>query len=144
MVPDWAPALTYVADARTRAQFPVYYAGHRLAKGSYASDGPRTYAIRDRGGSLHRAYRIVVDAGDLGQYYGIQGTSWTAPPLLDSPSETRRIGGRRYDLFFDGDRLRLIAFRTKRAVYWVSNTLSQTLTNRQMLDLAGSLRRARG
>ena len=30
-------------------------------------------------------------------------------------------------------RLRLVAWRTPRGVYWVSNTLSQTLTNRQML-----------
>jgi hypothetical protein len=51
------------------------------------------------------------------------------------------MNGRTYELFFDGDRLRLVAWRTPRAVYWVSNTLLQTLTNRQMLGIALSLRR---
>ena len=32
--------------------------------------------------------------------------------------------GRKYELFYDGDRLRLIAWRTPRGAYWVSNTLS--------------------
>jgi hypothetical protein len=49
--------------------------------------------------------------------------------------------GRKYDMYYDGTRLRLIAWRTKRAVYWVSNTLSRTLTNQQMRDIAKSLTR---
>ena len=52
-----------------------------------------------------------------------------------------RIDGRSFQLFFDGDRLRLVAWRTPKAVYWVSNTLLQTLTNAQMLAIAGSLTR---
>ena len=36
-----------------------------------------------------------------------------------------RIRGRKYKLFFDGNRLRLVAWRTPRAVYWVSNSLSR-------------------
>jgi LCP family protein required for cell wall assembly len=144
MAPDWGPALINVASVRRRAGFPVYYAGHRLAKGEYASDPPRVYDLYDRGHHRYRAYRIVVDTNDLGQYYGIQGTSWTNPPILEKPSETRTVDGRKLDLFYDGSRLRLVALRTKAAVYWVSNTLSQTLTNRQMFDIALSLRRVSG
>ena len=65
-----------------------------------------------------------------------------APPILDDPSERRRMGGRTYELFYDGHRLRIVAWRTPRAVYWVSNTLMRTLTNRQMLAIARSLKRA--
>ena len=36
--------------------------------------------------------------------------------------------GRTYELFEDGNRLALVAWRTERAVYWVSNTLSRSLT----------------
>lgn len=144
MAPDWKAALLNVASARRRAGFPVYYAGHRLASGSYVKDQPRVYDIYDRAHRRHRAYRIVVDTNELGQYYGVQGTNWKTPPILAKPSETRTVDGRKLELFFDGSRLRLVALRTKRAVYWVSNTLSQTLTNRQMLDLAESLRRASG
>ena len=48
--------------------------------------------------------------------------------------------GRTYQRYFDGRRIRLIAWSTQQAVYWVSNTLSQRLTNRQMMDIARSLR----
>ena len=78
----------------------------------------------------------------IGQYYGIEGTTWTSPPILDDPSERRRIGGRTYELFYDGGRLRLVAWRTPKAVYWISNTLMRTLTNTQMLALAASAARA--
>jgi hypothetical protein len=130
-----------VADASTRTGFPVYYPTVRLAKGGFTKDPPRVYDVYDKSKKRYRAYRLVMSAGDIGQYYGIQGMSWTAPPILDNPSETRSYNGRKYDLFYDGSRLRIVAYRTKRGVYWVSNTLSQKLTNRQMLDIARSLAR---
>ena len=73
-----------------------------------------------------RAYRLVVSKGVVGEYYGIQGTTWREPPILDDPSETRKVNGRKLELHYDGKRLRLVAWRTKRAVYWVSNTLTQS------------------
>ena len=76
----------------------------------------------------------------MGEYYGIQGTSWQYPPILANPSETRRMRQRaRYHLFYDGDRLRLVALRTPRGVYWVSNSLLLSVSNRQMLAIARSL-----
>jgi LCP family protein required for cell wall assembly len=131
----------YVADAATRTAFPLYYARARLALGSFASDPPRVYDVYDRAHHRYRAYRVVMSTGEVGQYYGIQGMSWTAPPILDSPTVTRTINGRKFDLFYDGSHLRLVAYRRPNAVYWVSNTLSETLTNRQMLGIAASLHR---
>jgi LCP family protein required for cell wall assembly len=145
ILPDGRAARAYVRDLSRHVHFPLLYAAHRLSAGSYATSAPaRHYTIRDRTGHRFRAYRIVIEAPGLGQYYGVQGTTWTSPPILDHPSESRTIGGRRFDLFFDGHRLRLVAYRTRRAVYWVSNTLLESLTNRQMLDIAGSLTRAGG
>jgi hypothetical protein len=92
----------------------------------------------------HRAYRIVVSAGLDGQYYGVQGTTWKSPPILDDPSDKMRMRKRDYQLFYDGNRLRLVAWRTPRAVYWVSNSLSETLNNKQMLAIARSLSRIGG
>jgi LCP family protein required for cell wall assembly len=125
----------------THLRFPVYYPKLLAARGNYRVPDRRAYDIYDRGGHRYRAYRIVAFAGDIGQYYGVQGTTWSSPPILDNPSETRKINGRKFELFFDGSRLRLVAYRTKRAVYWVSNTLLETLTNQQMLALASSLTR---
>ena len=79
----------------------------------------------------------------LGQYYGVQGMNWKGPPILDDPSESIRMGGRKFDLFYDGSKLRLVAWRNGSNVYWVSNTLSSALGNRQMLALARSVGRIR-
>src|SRR5690349_14493861 len=130
------------AEMSTHAGFPVYVPDARLSRGSYVSDGsPRAYDLYDSKHVRHRAYRIVVNAGYDGQYYGIQGTDWKSPPILDDPSDKMRMRKRDYQLFYDGNRLRLVAWRTPRAVYWVSNTLSETLNNKQMLAIARSLSR---
>jgi len=129
--------------AARRSKLPLLYPTHRLEKGSYATDPPRVYRIDDRNHHSYNAYRIVVDANMIGQYYGVQGMGWRTPPILSGPSQTRVIGGRRFSLYYDGTKLRIVALRTAHGVYWVSNTLSELLTNRQMLDIAASLRRAR-
>jgi LCP family protein required for cell wall assembly len=129
------------ANIATEVGFPVYYPKLMPARGNYRTPDNRAYNIYDRGHHKYRAYRIVGFAGDIGQYYGVEGTTWSSPPLLDNPSETRMLNGRKFELFFDGGRLRLVAYRSKKAVYWVSNTLLQTLTNQQMLALAQSLTR---
>jgi polyisoprenyl-teichoic acid--peptidoglycan teichoic acid transferase len=131
----------FVAAASTHLPFPMYYTRARLSRGRYLYGRPRVYDIFDRALRRYRAYRIVVATGRQGQFYGIQGTNWKSPPILDNPSSTTRMRGRTYELFYDGNRLALVAWRTPRAVYWVSNTLSRTLTNPQMLAIARSLSR---
>ncbi len=124
-----------------KVPFPVYYPRYAALGSTYRQDQSRAYDIYDREHNKYRAYRTVVSAPGVGQYYGIQGTNWRDPPLLDAPSEKRSYDGRKYDLFFDGTHLRIVSWRTPRAVYWVSNTLMLSLTNKQMLGIARSLRR---
>jgi polyisoprenyl-teichoic acid--peptidoglycan teichoic acid transferase len=141
LVNDRTKAEDDVAQASAHLPFPVYFTKARLNTGSYVGQGPRVYDIYDRGHHRHRAYRIVVATRLAGQYYGIQGMNWKAPPILDDPSQNLRMARRTYQLFYDGSRLRLVAWRTPRGVYWVSNTLSETLSNKQMLGIARSLTR---
>ncbi len=117
----------------------VYYPKTRLSRGGYVRDSPRAYAIEHNGGGSHRAYRIVLSQGDSGQYYGVQGTTWRSPPILKGASTKRRMRGRTYRVYRDGSHIRLVAWRTGQAVYWVSNTLSARLSNAQMLAVARSL-----
>jgi LCP family protein required for cell wall assembly len=124
-----------------RAHFPFYFPTLRTNNSHYAGTEPRIYRLRDERGKLHRAYRLVVSKGVVGEYYGIQGTTWRAPPILDDPSEVRKVNGRKLELHYDGRRLRVVAWRRRRAVYWVSNTLTQSVSTRQMIAIAASLRR---
>jgi LCP family protein required for cell wall assembly len=132
----------HVLDITTKlSNLPVYYPEARLARGGYVKDSPRSYDIYDRNKNKYRAYRIVLSEGENGQYYGVQGMTWKAPPILDNPTDEVRMRKRTFQRYFDGHRIRLIAWKTDRAVYWVSNTLSKSLTNAQMMDIARSLRR---
>ena len=124
-----------------KLDFPFYFPRLRVAGSSYVGDAPRSYTIRDETGSKHRAYRMVLSTGRLGEYYGVQGMSWRDPPIFDSPDRIRTIAGRRLQLYYDGRRLRMVAWKTSKGVYWISNTLSQAIGSSQMIGIASSLQR---
>jgi LCP family protein required for cell wall assembly len=127
------------AQAGAGGSLPVFYPTVRT-RGSLFAAPPRVYRLRGPGGRIYAGYRMVLRKGVIGEYYGLQGLTWKNPPILDDPTEVRRIGSRKYELHYDGDRLRLVAWRTRKAVYWVSNTLVQSLSERQMLAIARSAR----
>jgi hypothetical protein len=122
--------------------FPVFYPTRLLAS-STLNEASRAFVIDGPGDEVYHGYKFVAGfpgSGGFTEYYGVSGTDWTDAPILENPSETRTIDGREYMLYYDGDRLRLVAFRTKNAAYWVINTLTQTLDEDQMISIATSLR----
>ena len=131
---------TQATHQGTGGKLAVYYPVMRTA-GSIYEGPPGVYRIRAIDGKRYPAYRMVLNRGLPGEYYGIQGTTWMSPPILQDTSDRRTIGGRTYELHWDGDRLRLIAWRTRKAVYWISNTLLLSLSDRQMIAIAKSARR---
>ena len=148
------------ASALGHARLPVYYPRLIAAGSSYCSgvtgncnDGdepatayihsyPRAYPIVGPGGKRYPAYRMTLELNYvLGEFYGVQGTTWDNPPLLSSPSGTKTIGGRKLFLYKDGQKLTQVAWHHDGYAYWISNNLTETLTNNQMLQIAASLRR---
>ena len=130
-----------VLAAKLDRTLPVYYPRTRLSRGGYARDSPRRYRIAHSGGSSHAAYRIVLAHGDDGQYYGVQGTTWRSPPILEARSTKLRMRRRTYRIYREGGHVSRVAWRTRRGVYWVSNTLSGRLSDAQMLAVGRSLTR---
>jgi hypothetical protein len=123
-----------------KVAMPVLYPKAKTPGGQYMTDQSRAYAIEDREYHKFPAYRIVVKTPLLGQYYGIQGTKWDSPPILeDEEDSVLKVGRREFRIYKDGGHIRMIALKTKDGVYWVSNTLSLTLTNPQMIRIARSL-----
>ncbi|HEX3872749.1 MAG TPA: LCP family protein, partial [Solirubrobacteraceae bacterium] len=114
-----------------------YEPGLRVQSGS-TPDDVRAYTVRDENGIKRRAYVVSIARGLVGEYYGVEGTNWTDPPILAGPHESRRIGGRTYGVYLDGSHIRVISWRAGKAVYWLNNTEDTELTNRQMLAIAES------
>ena len=128
------------APAAPRMTLPFYAPSRRTPGARLVDDKARKYSIRTLKNRRHDAYRMVFSTGRAGEYYGVQGTSWRTPPILLHPDRVRTVRGRRLLTFSDGGRLRLVGWRTESGAYWVSNTLTRTLSNREMLGIAASLR----
>jgi hypothetical protein len=80
-----------------------------------------------------------VELPDGIHYFGMQGIQgWADPPILSNPSETRTINHREYEIFVDGDRVKLIAWHRGNSSYYIANDLLNTLTNDQMVGMARS------
>jgi polyisoprenyl-teichoic acid--peptidoglycan teichoic acid transferase len=153
------------AKALDHVKMPVYYPRYILDQGGYCfsitgncDEGdepaseyehsyPRQYRIPIRGehGAFAPAYRMTLYINALlGQYYGIQGVKWKNPPLLDSPSGTRVVNGRKLFLYADGGKLTTVAWHLGPYTYWVSNDLTSTIPNHQLVNIAASMVRYRG
>ncbi len=120
--------------------FPDFYP-RRLPEGSIFEE-PRAYHVNDDSGETHPAYRMVmtVQLPDGIHYFGVQGIQgWETPPILSDPSETVERNGRNFDVFLEGDRVRLVAWHQNGNSYWVANSLLNTLTNDQMLGIAQTM-----
>jgi LCP family protein required for cell wall assembly len=145
------------ASAVRRSGMPVYYPRLIAANSSYCSavtgncpvevpstgSYPRAYTMHDQQRGRHPAYRMTLVLNPaLGQYYGVQGTTWQNPPMLNTPTQTRMVGGKKLLLFANGGKLTNVAWRTPQGVYWISNTLTSDIPNSQMVAMAASLSRA--
>jgi LCP family protein required for cell wall assembly len=130
--------------ASGKVGFDLYFPTRATGSGRFSTvdPNPRAYTLRDRAGHKRRAYRMVFVQNEAeGQYYGIQGTTWRTPPILKKPTSSRVVHGRRLFLYRDGERLRFVAWRTKKAAYWVANSLTTNLSNDAMIGIAATMAR---
>jgi polyisoprenyl-teichoic acid--peptidoglycan teichoic acid transferase len=86
---------------------------------------------------LRFAYVVVWQTNTVGGYYNFEGTSWLSPPLF-SHARTQSIAGREYKFVDDGAHVHVIGWRSGKALYWVTNTLLEEISNAQMLAIAKS------
>jgi LCP family protein required for cell wall assembly len=115
----------------------IYYPKLGVPHSTFSINSPRAYKICGPHSKCWWSYRMVLPINPvLGEYWGIQGTTWKDPPIIKSPSEIRTVHGRKLMIFKDGDRIRLVAWQTKDATYWVSNTLLQSISKNDMIAIA--------
>ena len=118
----YLPMLTYDWAAQDGGPFEYY-----------------AYRLKDLQGKRHWAYHVTWQdtKASAGSYYGIEGTDWTDPPLFDR-ADIRHYGGRTYRLVGNGRHIQDIGWIAGNALYWISNTIFDDLSNAQMIALAQS------
>jgi len=119
-----------------RRQTPLRLYAPTVVPAGLAYDQLRAYRIPTGHGRAPAA--VAVGTTPAGGYWNIQAVRWTDPPILADADATRMVAGRQLELFYDGPRLHLVAWRIGRTAYWVANTLGDELSNAQMLRLAAS------
>jgi hypothetical protein len=96
----------------------------------------RNYVIHASHGSAYLAYVAVFSAGVLGQYYDVQGMTWTTAAQFNSPDQIIHVGGRTYSLYYEGENLKMVAWHEHGAVYWIRNSLNNSVQNGEVLAIA--------
>jgi LCP family protein required for cell wall assembly len=123
-----------------RALYPTVVQNSSLFEPYTSSEPVRAYRIAAAGKGRNSLY-AVFKLGDLdGAYWGIEQTRFTDAPILDNPDVTRRLDGRDYRFYFNGQHIHLIAFQQHGVAVWVTNTLRDDLRNQDMVAIARSLR----
>jgi polyisoprenyl-teichoic acid--peptidoglycan teichoic acid transferase len=129
--------------------FPVFYPT-RLPSGAIFQESnpyehivdPRVYHLKDKDKERHAAYRMVgvfAPVYEEPTYFGVQGIrGWENPPILDDPTEEKKVNGREYSIYTDSGEIKMVAWHRGENTYWVSNTLQQSLSNEQMMGIAES------
>jgi hypothetical protein len=132
-------AVEHLSDSRRRIDYPLMVPTKIADGSSLDSEKPmRVYWIDpDR---KHKAVRLTYRLAGGNEYWGVQMTDWDDPPVLDDRNFVRRIGGRRYELYYNGPHLHMVVLRTDGASYWVVNTLLDELSNETMIAIAKGLR----
>jgi LCP family protein required for cell wall assembly len=88
-----------------------------------------------------RAVRLTfLASNELSAYWGIEETSWNDAPVLDQPSFKHKIKGREFYFYYNGAHLHMVVLKTRKASYWVVNTLDDHLSNETMIEIAKGLK----
>jgi cell envelope-related function transcriptional attenuator common domain len=119
-----------------RHQTPIALAMPTAWSPGLGYDQFRAYRCKTGHGTVPAA--VVVGTTPQGGYWDVQALRWTNPPILASPDTIKTIGAHSYSLYYDGAKLRMVAWRVGGTAYWVSNTLDEELSNPLMLALATS------
>jgi LCP family protein required for cell wall assembly len=128
---DWATWQETDAQTPLRLQAPTAWSP------GFTYDQFRNYNIETTEGKRSAASVVVVQTSQLG-FWSIQAMRWLDPPAIENPNSTQKIAGRTYMLFYQSDRLHMVAWKERGTLYWVLNTLDNQLSNDLMMGLAKS------
>jgi hypothetical protein len=138
IVDDPGATLAPLRDAARRVPFKIRVP-HAIATHSQLSQSSPVRVYKPA--AHQKAVRITFATGAFGnEYWGIEETNWSDAPILRHPSETRTLGGRKFDFYYSGSHLHMVVLRDGNTSYWVVNSLLDLLSNETMIAIARGLK----
>jgi LCP family protein required for cell wall assembly len=138
VAPGTSAALDLLREKKDRVPFPLLVPTVIERSSWIDREKPiRLYWLDDE--REHKTVRLTYRLGS-NEYWGVQMSDWEDAPALSGANLVRNIGGRRFELHYNGPHLHMVVLRTDSATYWVVNTLLDRLSNETMLAIAKGLR----
>jgi LCP family protein required for cell wall assembly len=138
VAPGTDASVAYLRERASKVPFPVMVPTVIERSSWIDRERPvRMYRVDPDG--EHKTIRLTYRTGAL-EYWGVQMTDWEDAPVLSERNFVRSIGGRSYELHYNGPKLHMVVLRQGGATYWVVNTLLDTLSNETMLAIAKGLK----
>ena len=139
VVPGASASLDLLKARQSKVDFPLMVPT-LLEKSSWIDrERPVRLYRFDGKGKDKKTLRLTYKMGS-NDYWGVQEGNWEDAPVLGSRNFVRNIGGRKYELFYNGPHLHMVVLRQGGGNYWVVNTLLDRLSNETMLAIAKGLR----
>jgi hypothetical protein len=134
---DPSQSLSLLRSVRKKVEFPLMVPKIVERSSSIDREVPmRVYSVTKG----KEAVRLTFLSGkEIAGYWGIEETPWSDAPVLDHPSFKHKIKGREFYFYYNGAHLHMVVLRTRKATYWVVNTLDELLSNETMIEIAKGL-----
>jgi LCP family protein required for cell wall assembly len=100
----------------------------------------RSYSLKKGEQAVRLTFLAAIEQSG---YWGIEETPWEDAPVLQQPSFKHVIKGREYYFYYNGPHLHMVVLKTRKAGYWVINTLDELLSNETMIEIAKGLKPVR-
>jgi hypothetical protein len=129
--------LTAVRSKQHAAHFPLMVP-HKVALGSAlsADEGVRLFTPLIG----KKEFVLTFNLNNGVEYWQVEESNWTDAPLFANPTATFTYKGRKYEEFTaGGGHIQTIALFRGGNVYWVQNTILNSLSNATMIAIAESL-----
>ena len=110
---------------------------HKVALGSSLSTDEGVRLFHPTRGRQELALTFNLNGGI--EYWQVEESDWIGEPLLSRPTNTFRYRGREYAEFTSGGSIQQIAVFAGHSVYWVQNTILNSLSNPTMIAIAEGL-----
>jgi LCP family protein required for cell wall assembly len=130
-------ALSAVRSKNGPAHFTLMVP-HKVALGSSLSTDEGARLFKPVRGKQELALTFNLNGGI--EYWQVEESNWRTEPILSRPTKQFVYKGRTYKEFTSGGTIQQIAVYAGHSVYWVQNTILNSLSNATMTAIAESLR----